>query len=602
MKKRRRRGFTLVELIVVVAIVGLLSAIVVPSVLKVAEKARAKRAKAMQDSAQMETPEDLEEAATRKPQLPQGILPDVESAKITMRLSASHHRIGMDVYTRFESTYEGDFVISNPTEDKTDVRLTVPLPDGTTEARDVFLYLGSGADRREARNVVYNRTGIYWAGQLSPGESQQARVTFVASGRERFVLRLPPARRIRDVKVGLALEAVSAETIPDDALQPTDKGEGQLTWEYKNLVTDRAIVVDIPGKKSPIGRALVLFRLVGIAVMLFGFGFWYLSDFYRPGLLEDFRWGHFLLLALTYSLFFVIFAVLAFRGDVGIWSAMAIAAVLALPLLVLHVSRVTDLTFASTRTIPLAAFTLAMVINGVYGGAVRDYIFIAGVFVAVAFFTVTYKQWAASREKAEDIREKKVGTQVEELRAQALAAQAANRQAGETLKACPEGRDDEMQGLLKERRKLLMHVLREQSEVAKEYSSMLAMPRGLDRSTECRSVYRKSQPLGKVLAASMSELLETVQELQAKQQQYRDEEKETRKEPSKDAKESLAHCMACGKSAQPTPFCPHCGTARPRELKCKHCGAVFLMPVHLLRRKVGEAPTHCLACGKTHAK
>ena len=50
----------------------------------------------------------------------------------------------------------------------------------------------------------------------------------------------------------------------------------------------------------------MLFRFVGLAVLLFGAGFWYLSEQHKPGALNGFRWSHFLLLATIYSLFFVI--------------------------------------------------------------------------------------------------------------------------------------------------------------------------------------------------------------------------------------------------------------------------------------------------------
>ena len=55
---------------------------------------------------------------------------------------------------------------------------------------------------------------------------------------------------------------------------------------------------------SPTGRAILFLRLAGLAVLLFGLGFIYLNDLKEPGRLDSFRWGHFLLLALTYSLFF----------------------------------------------------------------------------------------------------------------------------------------------------------------------------------------------------------------------------------------------------------------------------------------------------------
>ena len=65
----------------------------------------------------------------------------------------------------------------------------------------------------------------------------------------------------------------------------------------------------------------------------------------------------------------------------------------------LHVSRVLDTRFALTRVVPLAAFSLALVINGVYGGAIRDYVFVAAVAVLIGYVTITYPAWAASRER-----------------------------------------------------------------------------------------------------------------------------------------------------------------------------------------------------------
>ena len=64
-----------------------------------------------------------------------------------------------------------------------------------------------------------------------------------------------------------------------------------------------------------------------------GRGFWDLSEGQPPGRLDDFRWGHFLLLALNYLMFFGIFAVLAYQGSPRV--ALTTAALVSLPLLTL---------------------------------------------------------------------------------------------------------------------------------------------------------------------------------------------------------------------------------------------------------------------------
>jgi hypothetical protein len=78
---------------------------------------------------------------------------------------------------------------------------------------------------------------------------------------------------------------------------------------------------------------------------------------------------------------------------------MAAASLFSLPLLVLHVSRVLGLKFALTRVVPLAAFTLGLVVNGVYGGGIRDYVFVAAAIFVIAYVTVSYEGWAAGHDK-----------------------------------------------------------------------------------------------------------------------------------------------------------------------------------------------------------
>ena len=68
---------------------------------------------------------------------------------------------------------------------------------------------------------------------------------------------------------------------------------------------------------------------------------------------------------------------------------MALAEVSSLPMLVLHVARLIELRFALTRVLPLAALTLGLVLNGVYGGAWRSYVFTACAYIVIAYLTLT---------------------------------------------------------------------------------------------------------------------------------------------------------------------------------------------------------------------
>ncbi|MBI5883808.1 MAG: hypothetical protein HZB91_11980, partial [Elusimicrobia bacterium] len=179
-------------------------------------------------------------------------------------------------------------------------------------------------------------------------------------------------------------------SIPQYGLQPTSIEGASVSWASTNLVSDRDIIVEIPEARGPLGKVSLLFRFVGLAVLLFGAGFWYMNEKLSPGRLDNFGWGNFTLLTLTYCLFFVNFAVLGYHGDIETWPALAAAALTSLPLLVLHVSRLIDLRFALTRTLPLAGLTLGLVVNGVYGGGVRDYVFMGAAYIVIAYLALTF--------------------------------------------------------------------------------------------------------------------------------------------------------------------------------------------------------------------
>ena len=105
-----------------------------------------------------------------------------------------------------------------------------------------------------------------------------------------------------------------------------------------------------------------------------------------------------MLLALTFSLFFIVFGILALTSELGTISAMAIAALLSFPLLILHVSRICDLKFALLWILPLALYSLIIVINGVYGESYTWNIYIGAIVSLCAFLTISWTRWRDQRQ------------------------------------------------------------------------------------------------------------------------------------------------------------------------------------------------------------
>ncbi|HEX9997457.1 MAG TPA: prepilin-type N-terminal cleavage/methylation domain-containing protein [Abditibacterium sp.] len=601
-----RKGFTLIELLVVVAIISVLSGILFPVLIKARDRAR------KQAVEQGAPPPSQLRSGVQRQQLPREPAPIFDELKLDMKLSSSYHRIGMDVFTRYRMDCSGRVVFRHPgnrlgTPSKQRVLLVVPFPQGIVDARDVGLQVksttpdvverGNTSQSNPVRSnplldVVYDKTGIYATCLLAPREVLAADLTFTAFGREQFDFALPPARELRSVAVTLDMEGTQSRTIPDEALQPSFAGPNQLRWEFKNLVSDRQITVLIPGAEAPLARVLLLSRLVAVAVLLFGAGFWFLSEQTKPGQLDRFRWGHFLLLALTFSLFFVIFAVLEFHGRLTTPWSMAVSALFSLPLLVLHVSRVMDPKFAIARVLPLAVFTLGLVINGVYGGAFRDYGFIAATIFVIGYATIAYESWAAGREEHLQNQEAGYALRRKEL-VERVTFQIGGRMAeldgaeALAMQSIQSGQREELltvQALLQSAREPVPALHKEYDDLKKRLG-YLPTRSGWDSDT--------FKHLERDAGAFQERLQSQLAHLQAELGRFREEAKTLATPADRD----LNHCMACGHSVPSARFCQNCGVAQPLITNCTGCGERVVIPLHVLQENPWTKALHCPQCG-----
>ncbi|MCA8965824.1 MAG: prepilin-type N-terminal cleavage/methylation domain-containing protein [Planctomycetes bacterium] len=345
-----------------------------------------------------------------------------------------------------------------------------------------------------------------------------------------------------------------------------------------------------PDELSPVA---LLLRLAGVAVLLFGTGFWYMVELHHPGRLDAFRLGHFLLLGVTYSLFFVVFAVLGAHA-VDAWLAVLLAAAVSYPLLALHVATIAGPRFAITSALPLALLTTGLVVNGVYGGELRAYVYLGMLCVVIAFTTLTYPRLAGGQERWRGERDAKLAALVTSLAPIAIAARAAVAEARALLALQDPVEHAALRDWVDHRVTSVCRALDGHELMVTRHDTMRAAATRLERNA--------ARTAATSLATSLSSRLEQSQqglrEATAALRQQRDDRLHLLA-PDADAE----HCIACGEACGPAArYCPKCGTPCAEAKVCRRCDQVLRLPLHLLKDPDATAPaTHCYSCGERHA-
>ena len=658
------RGFTLIELLVVVGFLSLICAIAIPFLLSALNPHDAAEPTVVAEQTLVQSP-----PRARVLDGAEGRSAEIEALKMAIDLHTEPVLDGFRVHTGFTAKVELALRVRNPDPSLELVELDFPFPPGLLEAREVELVALRAEDSPhtdEVDRVDYSLEGIRWRGRIAPGEALDFRITYAASGRERLDFDVAGESRSGEVEIELKLaDSAGIDTselqIPADALQPSEVSAQTLRWSFDKLLTASAIAIELPAASSPVGRMIALCQLAGLGVLLFGAGLWFLAEGYRPGVLDDFRWGHFLLAALNYVVFFVIFAVVAFFGRVE-W-ALILAPSVALPLLGLHLRRVIDLHFALVRALPMAALTLVVVVAGVYLEDARPYVLLsAGVFV-VGFVTVSFESWSAGRlalaqQRRDEAKERERSAELAAqrellalargqseallLRARAeLERRGGGRRARlEVLGAEAElleqafGEVDELLGLLAEgsgageqvltaaRRRAGEQVQRlaqqrdrlgetleqlELEQLAAQRShaeAVEALARAVDRGAELltRHAELREATLSEALRVQLDEsrqlLAQSECPTRALQLAHEACERELIRLAGTVAPSS--HCTSCGSAALAgSAHCPDCGSPRPFELRCGSCPASTAIPEKLLGGSLSSVEElYCHACGE----
>jgi hypothetical protein len=275
---------------------------------------------------------------------------------------------------------------------------------------------------------------------------------------------------------------------------------------------------------------------------------------------------------------------------------MLIAAVFSLPLLLLHVTRVINLTFAYRRALPLAIFTLGLVINGVYGGEARDYVFIIAVIFVIAYLTITYEKWEEGRSEYRKQLHAKGEEHIEAIRTKLVNEvkqniddiQVTDMEAEHLVEISEQSELDAERYTLTQKREPVAELLKTYKDLSKRLSEM-GIPSDEFDHEWYDSFEQEVEQFGKDARQILEVLRKAIDALKDKKSDLRSQREEEE-----------VYCIACGSAAPPSPYCRECGIPRYRELMCRECEERLLLPLHVISEEMESLKLYCPHCGEQY--
>jgi prepilin-type N-terminal cleavage/methylation domain-containing protein len=268
-----RRAFTLLELLVVVAILAVLIALLIPAVQRVRQAASEAKSTANQSQygygpqmVQNNLKQAKEAEAAGQPVVPvpharvQTFTADVV---LTPRLSVGT--------AAPESIYEAQFTgkieaVRSRKEDG-DCELELPLPPQIISLADLSVRAGG-----QPSELVALRNGkLVWRGTLR-AEPTVLEITYTAVGKGVYELSVPPGGILDQFEVSMVADGSDVRLL-ELSLQPTSlsgsSGRTTYTWKYNRLLFGQPVRLDVLGI-APIDRLGELTWLGPVSVIAFG--------------------------------------------------------------------------------------------------------------------------------------------------------------------------------------------------------------------------------------------------------------------------------------------------------------------------------------------
>lgn len=386
MHRHSRRGMTLIEVLVVLVIITLVMGALSSILMSAYSDSEVDTQRILSERQQLRS--DI--ANIRAERAPGA--PAVRAAHWTIDVDATPYASGIWAHHRLDLAHR--VVLDVERTDDTGV-VVLQLPRGVGEVRDLSVVRGDGTHptvRFDDHAALID---------IAPGAGLE-RVTASWATTEVDAFAVPPipsSAVVMDTSVDVQLPP-SVYATTEDRTWPAPEVDGDaLRWSLASVVDVPPLIVSVPPGRSFLGRVALLSRLTPLGVLLFAVGFWYANEGARPGRLDDFRLGGLLLLAGNYTLFFVVFAVLATSTGLGT-PALAVALIVAGPLLALHAAHLTDARLALLCILPLALGTWGTAVGYVWGDEVRALVVLGALVAAISMLTATWRSWSDGRARA----------------------------------------------------------------------------------------------------------------------------------------------------------------------------------------------------------